>query len=99
MNLFNKKILQEYIQKFQFPTGSREYGINAILEGLVNSFLLSNLEKTKETSVQSLFLQRVFDKKIQKVTYAPLFQKLLDAEKVTVSTNWLAKWDEFRTSE
>ena len=41
----------------------------------------------------SIFFERieVYDKKIQKVTYAPLFQKLLDAEKVTVSTNWLPK--------
>lgn len=39
----------------------------------------------------SIFFDRieVFDKKIQKVTYAPLFQKLLDAQKVTVSSNWL----------
>ncbi|HLB60238.1 MAG TPA: hypothetical protein VJL83_01375, partial [Patescibacteria group bacterium] len=36
----------------------------------------------------SIFFDRieVFDKKIQHVTYSPLFQKLLDAEKVTVST-------------
>lgn len=43
----------------------------------------------------SIFFERieVFDKKIQKVTYTPLFQKLLDAEKVTVSTNWLPGLD------
>jgi len=36
----------------------------------------------------SIFFERieVSDKKIRKVIYAPLFQKLLDAEKVTVST-------------
>ena len=36
----------------------------------------------------SIFFDKieVFDKKIQHVTYSPLFQKLLDAEKVTVST-------------
>jgi len=45
----------------------------------------------------SIFFEKieVFDKKVQKVTYAPLFQKLLDAEKVTVSTNWLERWYEF----
>ena len=39
----------------------------------------------------SIFFERieVYDKKIRKVTYAPLFQKLLEAEKVTVSSNWL----------
>lgn len=39
----------------------------------------------------SIFFERieVYDKKIQNVVYAPLFQKLLEAEKVTVSSNWL----------
>lgn len=43
----------------------------------------------------SIFFDKieVYDKKIRKVTYAPLFQKLLDAEKVTVSTNWLPRED------
>jgi len=43
----------------------------------------------------SIFFERieVFDKKIKNITYAPLFQKLLDAEKVTVSTNWLPDED------
>lgn len=43
----------------------------------------------------SIFFERieVFDKKVRKVTYAPLFQHLLDAEKVTVSSNWLPRLD------
>jgi len=47
----------------------------------------------------SIFFERieVFDKKIQKVTYVPLFQKLLDAEKVTVSSNWLHLIESIRT--
>jgi len=40
----------------------------------------------------SIFFDRieVIDRKIQKVTYALLFQKLLDAKQVTLSSNWLS---------
>lgn len=43
----------------------------------------------------SIFFDRieVYDKKIQHVTYSPLFQKLLDAEKVTVSSVRLPRQD------
>jgi len=37
-----------------------------------------------------MFFERleVKDKEISKVTYAPLFSRLLEAEKVRVSPNW-----------
>jgi len=42
----------------------------------------------------SIFFEKieVADKKIQQVTYSPLFQKLLDAEQVTVSSKRLPLW-------
>lgn len=43
----------------------------------------------------SIFFERieVYDKKIQKVVYSPLFQNLLDTEKVTLSTTLLRGLD------
>ncbi|OGG04872.1 hypothetical protein A2Z33_06235 [Candidatus Gottesmanbacteria bacterium RBG_16_52_11] len=49
----------------------------------------------------SIFFSRIniFNKKIQKAEYAPLFQKLLETEKVTLSSNLLEKWDDFRRTD
>ena len=43
----------------------------------------------------AIFFERfdVKNKKVAKVTYTPLFKKLLDSRKVRVSSNWLPKQD------
>jgi len=49
----------------------------------------------------TIFFDRieVYDKKIQKVVYSPLFQKLTEAEKVTVSSNRFSLKDLFRNKK
>jgi hypothetical protein len=82
---------------------NRDFDLDLVTEVLN---LDDNLYETYQNAVfeakrhyLSIFFDRieVFDKKIQHVTYAPLFQQLLDAEKVTVSTNWLPWMDVVRT--
>lgn len=60
MMLFNKKLLDSAIKQFDFPDGEHLATIQKIIAGWQKSLKNSNLEKTKETSVQGLFLQKFF---------------------------------------
>jgi hypothetical protein len=56
MNLFNPKILQQRFANFDFPTGERAQLIAKNIAGWQKALKDSNLTKTKEKTVQGLFL-------------------------------------------
>lgn len=73
----------------------RGFDVNLISEVLdLDTNLYDTYQKAVFEAKQhylSIFFDRieVYDKKIQKVVYSPLFQKLIEAEKVTVSSDLL----------
>lgn len=59
--LFNKKLLQNEINNFEFPSGERLEKIQKVINGWQTSLKESDLEKTKEKSIQGLFLLKFFN--------------------------------------
>lgn len=60
MDLFNKRLIQEYIEK-NIYTVSEKGSSNTEIIGKIINFLNQDADKTKEKSIQSLFLQRIFE--------------------------------------
>jgi type I restriction-modification system DNA methylase subunit len=61
MNLFNQKLCRDRITRFDFPNGEKAAQIEKILSGWQNSLRDGDLSKTKEKSIQGLFLIRFFE--------------------------------------
>jgi len=61
MNLFNQKLLRERIARFDFPTGEKAAQIEKVIAGWQQSLKDSDLSKTKEKSIQGLFLIKFFE--------------------------------------
>lgn len=61
MNLFNKRILKERINRFSFPSGNHQKIISKIINGWQIALSQHDLEKTKEKSVQGEFLLKFFE--------------------------------------
>jgi hypothetical protein len=60
MNLINPKILQQRIINFDFPTGEKAEQITRDITGWQKALKDHDLTKTKEKSIQGLFLQKFF---------------------------------------
>ncbi len=60
MNLFNQKILLQRLASFDFPTGERAQQVAKNIAGWQTALKDRDLSKTKEKSVQGLFLQKYF---------------------------------------
>ncbi|MCL4386460.1 MAG: N-6 DNA methylase [Cyanobacteria bacterium] len=60
MDLFNKRLIQEYIEKNIYTVSDKGSLYTEIIEKIIN-FLNRDADKTKEKSIQSLFLQRIFE--------------------------------------
>jgi type I restriction-modification system DNA methylase subunit len=61
MNLFNKKLLAQYIARYDFPHGEKLEAIQSTLSKWQKALKDSNLERTKETSIQAQFLNKFFE--------------------------------------
>lgn len=61
MNLINKRLLAQKIQAFEFPTGEKQALTKKLLEGWQKALKDSDLERTKEKSVQGKFLNTFFE--------------------------------------
>lgn len=61
MNLINKKLLQQKIVSFEFPSAEKLALAKKLLEGWQKALKDSDLEKTKEKSVQGKFLATFFE--------------------------------------
>src|ERR1035437_5349304 len=61
MNLINKRLLAQKIQTFEFPTGERKMSTQKLLDGWQKALKDSDLDKTKEKSVQGKFLNTFFE--------------------------------------
>jgi hypothetical protein len=61
MTLFNKKLLQQQVARFNFPSGKKLQQIQNTIAGWQKSIKDGDLNKTKETSIQGLFLVKFFD--------------------------------------
>ncbi len=61
MSLFNKRFLRNAIHAFDFPTGQTLERKLAVISTWQKSLKDSDLEKTKETSIQGAFLQKFFE--------------------------------------
>src|SRR5260370_37956168 len=61
MNLFNQKLSRERIARFDFPTGEKAAQIEKIIANWQYSLKDRNLSKTKEKSIQGLFLIKFFE--------------------------------------
>jgi len=59
--LFNKRLLQRDTEKFNFPQDTELEKIKGIIKAWQKSLRNSDLEKTKEKTVQGLFLERFFN--------------------------------------
>src|SRR3989344_1512534 len=72
--------------------------ILSLTQNVYETYKRANFEAKKH--YLSIFFERleVKDKEISKVAYAPLFNRLLEAEKVRVTPTWLTKWNDFRTA-
>ena len=58
--LFNKRLLKSSMHQFEFPCDDALTKIQKIISGWQTALKDSDLEKTKETSIQGLFLQKFF---------------------------------------
>ncbi len=61
MNLINKKLLQQKYASFEFPTGKKSEEINSLIDKWQRALKDSDLENTKEKSIQGKFLQTFFE--------------------------------------
>lgn len=61
MNLINKKLITQRVLSFQFPDGEKMEAIKKLIEGWQKALKDSDLEKTKEKSVQGKFLNTFFE--------------------------------------
>ena len=61
MNLFNQKLCRERIARFDFPTGEKAAQIEKIIANWQLALRDRDLSKTKEKSVQGLFLIKFFE--------------------------------------
>lgn len=61
MNLINKKLLNQKVQSFEFPTGDKWEEIKKLITNWQKALKDSDLEKTKEKSVQGKFLSTFFE--------------------------------------
>src|SRR5258708_3216046 len=60
MNLFNPKILRQRLTNFDFPTGEQAQDIAKNIAGWQTALRDRDLSKTKEKTIQGLFLQKFF---------------------------------------
>jgi hypothetical protein len=60
MNLINPKVLEQRLVNFDFPTGEKANRITKNIIGWQTALKDRDLTKTKEKSVQGLFLQKFF---------------------------------------
>ena len=58
--LFNKRLLQQNIEKFNFPCGEEKQKIDEIIAGWQIAFKDHDLSKAKETSLQGKFFAKFF---------------------------------------
>lgn len=61
MNLINKKLVLQKIATFPFPDGEKKEGAKKLIEGWQKALKDSDLDKTKEKSVQGKFLSTFFE--------------------------------------
>lgn len=61
MNLINKKLITQRVLSFQFPDGEKMEAIKKLVDGWQKALKDSDLEKTKEKSVQGKFLNTFFE--------------------------------------
>lgn len=61
MNLFNKKILNQRIANYSFPTAGKAEDISKLIIGWQKALKDSDLSKTKEKSIQGKFLSVFFE--------------------------------------
>lgn len=61
MNLINRKLLNQKIQSFEFPTGDKWEEVQKLIINWQKALKDSDLEKTKEKSVQGKFLSTFFE--------------------------------------
>lgn len=61
MNLINKKLLIQRIESFEFPIGEKKQKAHSLIDGWQKALKDSDLEKTKEKSVQGKFLNTFFE--------------------------------------
>jgi hypothetical protein len=60
MDLFNKRLINEYIGKNIYIVSDKGLFYTEIIEKIIN-FLNQDSGRTKEKSIQTLFLQRIFE--------------------------------------
>lgn len=61
MNLINKKLIQQKYANYEFPTGNKLQEINILIDRWQRALKDSDLENTKEKSIQGKFLQTFFE--------------------------------------
>ncbi len=61
MNLINKRLLAQKIESFEFPTGEKQVLSKKLINGWQKALKDSDLEKTKEKTVQGKFLNTFFE--------------------------------------
>src|SRR5688500_14594384 len=61
MNLINKRLLAQKVQAFEFPNGSKYEDISSLINNWQKALKDSDLEKTKEKTVQGKFLITFFE--------------------------------------
>lgn len=102
----NKLVLEIQNLENQIATIENQRGFDigviseilALANNIYEIYTKANFEAKRH--YLSIFFEKleVKDKKIAKVIYTPLFQSLIKAKKVRVTTNWLPGWDDFRTA-
>ena len=65
MNLINKRLLQQKISNFEFPSPEKLAVSKKLLENWQKALKDSDLEKTKEKSVQGKFLSTFLEDILQ----------------------------------
>jgi len=60
MDLFNKRLINEYTEKNIYTVRDKELFHTEIIERIIN-FIKHDADRTKEKPIQTLFLQRVFE--------------------------------------
>jgi len=61
MNLINKRLLSQKIQEFEFPIDGKQDKIKKLIDGWQKALKDSDLDKTKEKSIQGKFLNTFFE--------------------------------------
>ena len=59
--LFNNRLLKNAIDNFEIPDGYNKEQVDKIIKGWQTALKEHNLENTKETRIQSIFLTKFFN--------------------------------------